>query len=139
MDFLALPKIDLHCHLDGSVRPDTIIDLAKQYNIELPEDRDAVVQSLTVPEDCKNLDEYLACFSLPLQVMQTEEAIERISFELYEDAALENVKYLEVRFAPILHVNKGLSLDTIIASAVKGMKRAEEKYDIKGNYIMSVL
>lgn len=47
MDFLALPKIDLHCHLDGSVRPDTIIDLAKQYNIELPEDRDAVVQSLT--------------------------------------------------------------------------------------------
>tara|TARA_Y100001956_G_scaffold34060_1_gene33437 strand:+ start:861 stop:1859 length:999 start_codon:yes stop_codon:yes gene_type:complete len=139
MDFLALPKIDLHCHLDGSVRPDTIIDLAKQYNIELPEDRDAVVQSLTVPEDCKNLDEYLACFSLPLKVMQTEEAIERISFELYEDAALENVKYLEVRFAPILHVNKGLSLDAIIASAVKGMKRAEEKYDIKGNYIMSVL
>ncbi len=58
--------------------------------------------------------------------MQTEEAIERISFELYEDAALENVKYLEVRFAPILHVNKGLSLDAIIASAVKGMKRAEE-------------
>ncbi len=84
MDFLALPKIDLHCHLDGSVRPDTIIDLAKQYNIELPEDRDAVVQSLTVPEDCKNLDEYLACFSLPLQVMQTEEAIERISFEIHK-------------------------------------------------------
>lgn len=138
MNFLALPKIDLHCHLDGSVRPDTIIDLAKQYGIELPEDREAVVKSLTVPEDCKNLDEYLACFSLPLQVMQTEEAIERISFELYEDAALENVKYLEVRFAPILHVNKGLSLDAIIASAVKGMKRAEEKYDIKGNYIMSV-
>ena len=133
MNFLALPKIDLHCHLDGSVRPDTIIDLAKQYDIELPADRDAVVESLTVPEDCKNLDEYLACFSLPLKVMQTEEAIERISFELYEDAALENVKYLEVRFAPILHVNKGLSLDAIIASAVKGMKRAEEKYDIKGN------
>ncbi len=53
MDFLALPKIDLHCHLDGSVRPDTIIELAKQYDIELPEDCDAVVKSLTVPEDCK--------------------------------------------------------------------------------------
>ena len=140
MNYFNLPKIDLHCHLDGSVRPQTIIDLARQQNIRLPNDDIEEIKHLMIaPETCLNLDEYLQRFALPVSVMQTAEAIERISFELFEEAAQENVKYLEVRFGPLLHIEQGLSLSAIIGSAVQGMKRAEKLYDIKGNYILSLL
>ncbi|CAM4134071.1 MULTISPECIES: adenosine deaminase [Vibrio] len=140
MDFCSLPKIDLHCHLDGSVRPETIIDLAEGQNIELPSQDVEVIRNLMIaPETCVDLKEYLTRFELPLQVMQTEKALERISYEVFEDAAKENVKYLELRFAPLLHTAKGLTVKQIISSVVKGMKRAELDYDIRGNYILCIL
>ena len=116
MNYLNLPKIDLHCHLDGSVRPQSVIDIAQQQNITLPSTELSEIQSLMVaPEPCLNLDEYLTRFELPLSVMQTAEGIERIAFEVFEDAANENVKYLEVRFAPLLHLQNGLTLEQVIA------------------------
>lgn len=140
MNYLNLPKIDLHCHLDGSVRPQSVIDIAEQQNITLPSTELTEIQSLMVaPEPCLNLDEYLTRFELPLSVMQTAEGIERIAFEVFEDAANENVKYLEVRFAPLLHLQSGLTLEQVIGSAVKGMKRAEAQHDIKGNFILSII
>lgn len=140
MNYFDLPKIDLHCHLDGSLGPQTVIDLAAEQNIELPStDADVIKEMMVAPETCPNLQEYLDRFALPIKVMQTAEGIERISFELFEDAAKENVKYLEVRFAPHLHIQNGLSHEQIIESAVKGMKRAEALYDIKGNYILSAV
>lgn len=140
MDYFNLPKIDLHCHLDGSVRPQTLMDLARQQNITLPSDNiDEISTLMIAPETSLNLEEYLLRFKLPLSVMQTAESIERISFELFEDAAQENVKYLEVRFGPLLHTEQGLTLEQIIQSAVAGMQRAEKLYDIKGNYILSLL
>lgn len=140
MNYLDLPKIDLHCHLDGSVRPETIIDLAKQQNIAIPSQDVEVIRDLMIaPETCNNLEEYLTRFDLPLRVMQTQAALERISYELFEDAAKENVKYLEVRFAPLLHINHGLSLDQILSAVIKGMNQAESKFDIKGNYILCIL
>jgi len=140
MDYFALPKIDLHCHLDGSVRPQTIIDLAAEQNITLPTTDVAEIQAMMIaPESCPDLEEYLKRFQLPVSVMQTEAALARISFELFEDAAKENVKYLEVRFGPLLHLDKGLNLDQIIGSVVAGMRKAEATYDIKGNYILSLL
>ncbi|EGQ7999865.1 TPA: adenosine deaminase [Vibrio vulnificus] len=140
MNYFDLPKIDLHCHLDGSVRPQTIIDLADEQNLTLPSrDINVIKEMMVAPETCPNLDEYLKRFELPGMVMQTAEALERISFELFEDAANENVKYLEVRFGPLLHQVKGLSLEEIMDSVVRGMKRAEAQYDIHGNYILSIL
>ena len=108
-------KVELHCHLDGSIRVDTIIDIAKKENIKLDSYEKCYVEKLVqVPNDCTSLNEYLKRFDLANKVMQKSEHIKRITFELLEDAQKENVKYIEVRFAPLLHVNEGLSIDEII-------------------------
>ncbi len=140
MDINNLPKIELHCHLDGSLRVETVIELAKKENILLDSyDYDYVKNLLTIAEDCNSLDEYLKRFDLPNEVLQTKENLRRASYELLEDAAKENIKYIEVRFAPIFHTKKGLALEEIIESVIDGIKDAENKYDIKGNVIISCI
>ncbi|MBT2689434.1 adenosine deaminase [Bacillus sp. ISL-47] len=140
MNFSNMPKIELHCHLDGSVRPKTIIDIAKREGISLPTfDQEEIKEELIAPMDCESLDEYLKRFSIPNLVMQSKENLKRISFELFEDAAKENVKYMEVRFAPLLHTQMGLSVEEIIQSVIEGMKETEEQFDIKGNIILSCM
>lgn len=140
MNFNKLPKIELHCHLDGSVRPSTIIDLANKNNIEIPSKNIEEIKSLMVaPKDCTSLDEYLKRFDLPGLIMQDRESLERIAFELMEDAAKENIVYIEIRFAPLLHINKGLSPKEVIESVLSGIKKAENQYDIKGNLILSCM
>ncbi|MBU3075770.1 adenosine deaminase [Clostridium estertheticum] len=137
MKYKDLPKIDLHCHLDGSVRPETIIDIARSEDIKIPcYDVYNITKELTAPEECKSLDEYLKRFVIPNLVMQSKESLRRITFELLEDCAKENIKYIEVRFAPLLHVNKGLTISDVIESVISGIKDAEERYDIKGNVIL---
>ena len=140
MNFFNLPKIELHCHLDGSVRAETIIDIAKKDGITIPSfNIDIIKNQITAPLECTSLDDYLKSFALPNLVMQSKENIKRITFELYEDAAKENVKYMEVRFAPLLHTAKGLTIDEIIESVIEGIKYAENIYDIKGNVILSCM
>ncbi len=133
-EILKLPKTDLHCHLDGSLRLDTIVDLIKRQGMPYPIDREKL-RSLVVkddPEFLKNrsLVEYLKAFAITTSVMQDAESIERIAFELAEDAAAENVRYLEVRFAPILHTNRGMTLNEITAAVSAGLARAEKQYEI---------
>lgn len=140
MNFIDLPKIDLHCHLDGSLRPDTIIDIANKEGIDISYfDINEIQREITAPLECKSLNEYLKAFALPNLVMQTKESLRRITFELFEDAAEENVKYMEVRFAPLLHTAGGLTVEEIIQSVIDGIKDAEEKHDIKGNVILSCM
>lgn len=140
MDFKLLPKIELHCHLDGSVRPQTVLDIAKEENVELPTyDMKQLRVLLEAPKECISLVEYLNRFNIPLTVMQSKAALKRVTYELLEDAAAENVKYIEIRYAPILHVNKGLTLEEIIESVLEGVKEGEEAFDIKANVILSCL
>lgn len=135
-----LPKIELHCHLDGSVRVDTIIDISKKEGIKLDSyERCDIEKMVQVQNDCTSLNEYLKRFDLPNKVMQSSKNIKRIAFELLEDAQKENVKYIEVRFAPLLHLDGGLSIEEVMQSVVDGINEAEKMYDIKGNVILSCM
>ncbi|MDU5106018.1 adenosine deaminase [Clostridium sp.] len=140
MDINKLPKVELHCHLDGSLRVETVIELAKEEGIALDSyEYEYVKNLLTVGENCSSLDEYLEKFDLPNMVLQTKENLRRAAFELLEDAAKENIKYIEIRFAPIFHTKKGLELEEIIESVIEGISDAEKLYDIKGNVIISCI
>ncbi|EQB88878.1 adenosine deaminase [Clostridium punense] len=140
MNFLNLPKIELHCHLDGSVRPETIIEIARKENINIPSfNIDIIREQVTAPLECESLNEYLKRFALPNVVMQSKESLRRVTFELMEDCAKENVKYIEIRFSPVLHTKKGLTVEEVIESVLLGIKDGEEKYDIKGNLILGCM
>lgn len=132
-----LPKTDLHVHLDGSIRISTIFELAKKQKVKLPADTEEKLKKIVCcDEDCKSLDEYLRAFDVTLSVMQTEEALIRTAFELAEDAAKENIRYLEVRYSPILHTQKGLKLTVISDAVLKGLRKAEKKYNIRTGVII---
>lgn len=132
-----MPKTDLHCHLDGSLRIDTILDLAKKQKVELPSSNPKELKKLLVPGlKCKSLVDYLRPFDITLSVMQEPEALYRTAFELAEDAAKENVWYLEVRYSPVLHTKKGMKLTEIVDSVLAGLKAAERKYHIKTGVII---
>jgi len=135
--FRALPKTDLHVHLDGSLRLETILELARAYKVDLPA---SDVEGLRAAIGCGNnfgsLVEYLRGFEITLRVMQTEAALERIAFELAEDAHRENVRYMEVRYAPMLHTQHGLKLTKVVEAVLDGLRRARETYGIKANVII---
>lgn len=132
-----LPKTDLHVHLDGCLRIPSLIDIAREQQVELATtDREKLSEIVMSGKHCKNLAEYLAGFDLTLSVMQEPEALHRIAYELAEDAAAENVWYMEVRFSPILHTRKGLKLSTILESVIEGLQEAEKKFNIKTGVII---
>ena len=131
-----LPKTDLHCHLDGSLRVSTLMELAARQGVALPVRTAEELKSHMRIADGADLSEYLKLFDLTLSVLQDEESLERVAFELAEDAARENVWYLEVRFSPILHQQSGLTLEAIIESVLRGLRRAEGRWRIKGGVIV---
>jgi len=132
LDFLhALPKTDLHVHLDGSLRLGTVRDLAAVHDLgfdfKTDEDVRAVCQ---VPDDCESLVDYLRVFDITLKMMQAEDELTRIAYELAEDAHRENVRYMEVRYSPLLHTQKGLDYDRIVAAVQMGLDLARRQYGI---------
>src|SRR6266487_1049299 len=95
-----LHTTDLHCHLDGSLRLHTILELAAEQKVKLPaHDEDRLFKLIYPGEECQSLEDYLKAFDITLAVLQTEDALHRVAFELAEDAARENVRYIEVRYS----------------------------------------
>ena len=133
-------KAELHLHLDGSLRPESVIDIAKLEKIDIPSyDVDELVKYLRVGSGNKDLVEYLGKFDIPCRVMQSKYSLARTAYELAEDLAEEGYIYAEVRFAPHLHIKGGLKLEEVIEAVLEGFKRAMERYDITCNLLLCIL
>lgn len=132
-----LPKTDLHVHLDGSLRLDTILELAREDKVALPStDRGELFRMIFAGEVCNSLDEYLKGFEITLSVLQTEAALERAAFELAEDAWKENVRHIEVRYSPMLHTARGLSHTEVVEAVLRGLRQAKRTYGIRYGVIL---
>lgn len=135
--FEQLPKTDLHVHLDGSLRLSTIIELARDRKVELPSfEEPALRKAMNLGQNCGSLVEYLKAFDVTLRVMQDKEALFRVAFELAEDAARENVRYMEVRYAPMLHTREGMKLTSVVEAVLGGLRAAHEAFGIEANVIL---
>jgi adenosine deaminase len=136
---LSWPKTDLHCHLDGSLRLQTLFEMAQQMDLvgELPADTPEGLQKVLMSlDDSKDLADYLVWFKYTIMVMQTKENLYRIAYELVEDAAKENVKYIEIRYSPILHRERGLSLKQVNDAVWAGCQAAEQATGTKARLII---
>src|SRR5262249_31865413 len=135
-----LPKTDLHCHLDGSVRLDTVLDLARTQHVKLPTfDRTELFGMLYAGEHVASLDDYLRAFDITLSVMQTEHSLERVAYELAADAWKENVRYIEVRYCPLLHTRNGLRPAQVVEAVLRGLRRAKREFGIRYGVILCAI
>jgi adenosine deaminase len=134
-----LPKAELHCHLDGSVRPATLIELAREYRAPMPRTTPEELADYMRVDDARNLEEYLERFDVTLGVMQTADALERIAYELAEDAGREGVRYIEVRYAPVLNVRGGLTLEQAVEAPLRGLRRAQRDHGVIGRVLVCSL
>ncbi|MEY4558874.1 MAG: hypothetical protein RL024_1032, partial [Actinomycetota bacterium] len=136
MDIQALPKISLHDHLDGGLRPQTIIELAEKIGHVLPEDN-ALDLGRWFAESANSgsLVRYLETFDHTVAVMQTREGLERVAYEAVIDLAEENVIYAELRWAPEQHISKGLTLDETVEAVQDGLERGMAEVEERGGFI----
>lgn len=120
----ALPKTDIHCHLDGSLRPATVLELARQLKVKLPADN---VKDLTpyvqVAPTCRSLKEFLDVFHLLYPLLQDSRSVERIAYELVEDCAKDNIRHVEARLAPVLQATASFTSDLVVEAVLRGLKR----------------
>jgi len=132
------PKAELHVHLDGALRPATMIELARAQGIRLPADTpDALAKAMLV-RDAKNLEEYLQKYEITLSVLQTAQALERVAYEFVLDKAAENVRYVEVRYSPLLH-RPALTLTQAIEAPLAGIRRASAETGTKVGLIVCAM
>ncbi len=122
------PKLDLHLHLDGSMLPESAWEMAKERGVKMPADNlEDFKKFIIVTADCRDVNEYLEKFELPLQIMQDKEAIIRTARELVIMLASQGLVYAEIRFAPQLHMRKGLTQDDAIEAVLEGVKQGMEE------------
>ncbi|MBD3235350.1 MAG: adenosine deaminase [Candidatus Eisenbacteria bacterium] len=131
-----LPKTDLHVHLDGSLRPTTLLELGRAAELTLPFATAEEIAGYMTSQASAGLARYLEVFEILTAVLQTREALRRVAFELAEDAARENVRYMEVRFSPILHDRQGLQWADTVSAVLSGLAEAEERYTIRTGVIL---
>ncbi|MBI4056459.1 MAG: adenosine deaminase [Elusimicrobia bacterium] len=132
-----IPKVDLHCHLDGSLRVKTILDLARETQVKLPANNIKDLTSFVqVSPTCQSLSEFLQVFYVLYPLLRTPQAIERVAYELCEDCAKDNIRYVEVRFAPMLNAHDKFSIEDVLNSALKGLARGEKKWGVQADVVV---
>ena len=141
-DFLrTLPKVLLHDHLDGGVRAKTVIELAKEYKYKkLPTTNPReLAEWFHRGANRGSLPLFLEGFEHTCGVMQTEESLERVAYEMMEDMKNDGVVYVETRFAPVFHTDKGLHLETVVKSVLKGLERGKQDFGVHYGLILCAL
>lgn len=137
----SLPKVLLHEHLDGVLRPETVIELAKEAKYaEIPsKDPEKLAKWFHQGANKGSLSEYLRGFAHTIAVMQTEEALERVAYEQAEDLSRDGVVYFETRFAPIFHTNRGLTHQQVVAAVLKGLERGRKSFGIRSGLLICAM
>ncbi|HEX2218749.1 MAG TPA: adenosine deaminase [Gemmatimonadales bacterium] len=130
-----LPKAELHTHLDAALRPETMIELARGSGVELPAWDPAALRRVMRVDDAANLEDYLRRFNYTIPLLQSAEAIERVSYEMVEDAARDRVRYLEVRYCPWLSRRRGLSMERALEAELAGLARGERDFGVVARVI----
>lgn len=131
-----MPKPELHVHLDGSLRPTTLVELARDQKVKLPTTDVSELTRYLHVSDARNLMDYLARFEVTLSVLQVPEALERVAYELVQDGAADGVRYMEIRYSPILCTKKGMPLTEAVEAPLRGMHRAEKDFGVKTGLIV---
>jgi adenosine deaminase len=138
--FHALPKAELHLHLDGALRPRTVLELAKEGGVPLPtDDVEKLKDFLEATDRTSSLVEYIEYFQLPIAVLQSVPALERATFELCQDLQADNVRYAEIRYGPWLHTQQGLSLTDVIRGVLRGWAAGRKAFGLEGGIIVTAL
>jgi adenosine deaminase len=137
----TLPKVLLHDHLDGGLRPQTVIDLAKEIGYKKLPTNNPDKLSAWFQRGAKrgSLPLYLEGFAHTCAVMQTEEALERVAFEMMEDMYKDGVVYVETRFAPVFHTEKGLHWEEIVTAVLNGLERGKQKFGVEYGLIICAM
>ena len=131
MNIVNIPKIDLHCHLDGSIPIGVIRDILEDNAIQ--------INQVQVDQNCTSLTRYLEKFNIPISCLQTKENLEKVAYSFMEDLSKENIKYIEVRFAPMLCTNENLSVLEVIESVLKGLQKGFCSFGIYYNVIVCAM
>ncbi len=134
------PKVELHEHLDGSVRPSTVIELAREKGMALPsQDPEELAAWFSRGSEEKSLSLYLKSFEITTALMQDKESLRRIAREEVEDLAKDGVVYAEIRFAPILHTKEGLTMDEVVTAVLEGMQEGRRETGMQFGLILSAM
>lgn len=134
-----MPKAELHLHLDGSLRVETALDIARTRGIDAPDTYQAMRAVLVGPEQSEDQAQLLLAFDLPIELMQDTEAIEHTAADLVEDKAFDHVRYAEIRWAPLLHTTRGLTGRQVVEAVARGAAEAARRYGVEVRLIATLM